>query len=118
MRLTQKKGDNAVAQAIATLTHIGYDILIPLTESAAYDLVVEQGGELKRIQVRYTSRQEVDLRRIHSNSNGYVIKKTKENAYDWLYIVSSDDKEYLIKECLYGRRSITPTEDDIMDNLN
>ena len=73
MRLTQKKGDNAVAQAIATLTHIGYDILIPLTESAAYDLVVDTGKNLKRIQVRFTSTNEVDLRRIHSNSKGYVI---------------------------------------------
>ena len=43
---------------------------------------------LKRVQVRYTSITEVDLRRIHSNSNGYVIKKPKENAYDWLYVLN------------------------------
>ena len=70
MRLTQRKGDTAVAQAIATFTRMGFDVLIPLTESAAYDLVVDAEGELRRVQVRYAGRDHVDLRRIHSNSKG------------------------------------------------
>ena len=108
MRITQKKGDTAVAQAIATFTKMGYDVLVPLTESAAYDLVVDIDGDLKKVQVRFTSTSEVDLRRVHSNSQGYVVKKTKENAYDWLYILDGEGKEYLIKECLFGRRSVKP----------
>lgn len=108
MRLTQRKGDLAVAQAIATFTRLGYDIAIPLTESAAYDLVVDIGGELRRVQVRYTSSRQVDLRRIHSNSNGYVVKKTKPDAYDWLYVLNDRGEEYLLKECLHTRRSWTP----------
>ena len=110
MRTTQRKGDTAVAQAIATFTKKGLDVSIPLTESAAYDIVVDDGAHsLHRVQVRYSSGGEVDLRRIHSNSSGYVIKKTVENAYDWIYILMSTGEEYLIKECLYGRRSIKPT---------
>ena len=109
MRLTQRKGDTAVAQAIATFTRLGYDVLIPLTESLPYDLVVDTGKELKRVQVRFTSGGEVDLRRIHSNSKGYVIKKMKEGSYDWLYILNKDKEEYLIKQCLFNRRSIKPT---------
>lgn len=85
------------------------DVSIPFTESAAYDLVVDSQEGLKRIQVRYTSGDEVDLRRIHSNSTGYVVKKTKANAYDWLYILDGKGQEYLIKECLSGRRSVKPT---------
>ena len=112
MRHTQRKGDMAVAQAIATFTRLGYDVLLPLTESAAYDLIIDVNGRLKRVQVRFTSFKEVDLRRIHSNSNGYVVKKTKENAYDWLYVLKNDKREYLIRKCLFGRRSITPTEND------
>jgi len=117
MRNTQRKGDYAVARAIATFTGLGHDVLLPLTESAAYDLVVDIEGAMKRVQVRYTSTKEVDLRRIHSNSSGYVIKKTKPNAYDWLYVLSSDDKEYLIEECLNGRRSIKPTDKNLMNNF-
>src|SRR5262245_51636352 len=111
MRDTQRKGDLAVAKAIHTFTAMGYDISKPLTESAAYDLIVDTGENLFRVQVRYWGGgKEVELRRIHSNSQGYVVKKTRAGAYDWLYILTADGREYLIRECLAGRRSITPQE--------
>ena len=117
MRTTQRKGDIAVSQAIATFTKLGYDVALPITESAAYDIIVDSPTGLKRVQVRFTSTFEVDLRRIHSNSNGYVIKKTKENAYDWLYILKKGGNEYLINQCLDGRRSIKPMEKHLLANL-
>lgn len=110
MRETQRKGDVAVAQAVATFTKLGYEVALPLTESAAYDLLVDTGATIERVQVRFTSNKEVDLRRIHSNSKGYVVKKTKKNAYDWLYIFKLDGTEYLIKQCLDSRRSINPQD--------
>ncbi len=109
MRKTQRKGDIAVAKAISTFTNLGYDVAIPLTESASYDLIVDtntKNDKLKRIQIKYTGNDEVDLRNIHSNSKGYVVKKTKSGAYDWLYVLDSKGNEYLFKECLQGRRSI------------
>ena len=111
MRTTQRKGDVAVSQAIARFTKMGYDVILPLTESASYDLVIDIGGELKRVQVRYASTRQVALRRIHSNSKGYVVKKTKPNAYDWLYIFKNTGEEYLIKKCLANRNSIVPIEE-------
>lgn len=109
MRTTQRKGDIAVAQAVATFTRLGWDVSIPLTESAAYDLIVDSEG-LHRVQVRYTSSDSIDLRRIHSNSTGYVVKKTIPNAYDWIYILKSSGDEFLIKKCLAGRRSVKPLD--------
>lgn len=109
MRETQRKGDIAVAQAIATFTRMGYDVALPVTESAAYDIIVDTGSELKRVQVKYCGGKEVDLRRVHSNSKGYVVKKPKENVFDWLYVFTADKKQYLIKESVAGRRSIKPT---------
>src|SRR3712207_1609064 len=106
MRDTQRKGDIAVSQAIATFTRLGYDIAVPLTESAAYDLIVDDGEGIWRIQVKYSGGKEVDLRRIHSNSKGYMVKKTAEQAYDWLYILKDSGEEYVIKECLSARRSV------------
>jgi len=88
---------------------MGYDVSLPLTESAAYDLIADTGEGLRRIQVRYCSAREVALRRIHSNSKGYVVKKTKSGAYDWLYIYKNTGEEYLIKECLANRNSIVPS---------
>ncbi len=116
MRTTQRKGDIAVAQAIARFTRMGYDVLLPITESASYDLIVDTNKELKKVQVRYTSVREVSLRRIHSNSNGYVVKKTKPNAYDWLYIFKSSGEEYLIKKCLVNRNSIVPTSNYLIES--
>ncbi|PIZ27589.1 MAG: hypothetical protein COY10_00570 [Candidatus Portnoybacteria bacterium CG_4_10_14_0_2_um_filter_43_36] len=109
MRTTQRKGDIAVSQAIARFTTMGYDVALPLTESASYDLIVDIGENLKRVQVRYCGAKEVALRRIHSNSKGYVVKKAKANAYDWLYIFKNTGEEYLIKKCLANRNSVTPT---------
>jgi len=109
MRVTQRKGDIAVSQAIATFTKFGHDVSIPLTESASYDIVVDYYNQLKRVQVRYSSTKDVDLRRIHSNSKGYVVNKSKENSYDWLYILNSIGKEYLYKKCFHNRRSVRPS---------
>jgi hypothetical protein len=114
MRVTQRKGDIAVAQAIATFTRLGFDVALPLTESAPYDILVDDGRRIWRVQVRFTSRREVDLRRIHSNSQGYVIKKVKTKTYDWLYILKTDGNEYLIKECLISRRSIQPKMEHLL----
>ena len=61
---------------------MGYDVALPFTESAAYDLIVDIGKKLVRVQVRYCGVREVVLRRVHSNSKGYVVKKTKDSAYD------------------------------------
>jgi hypothetical protein len=117
MRLTQRKGDIAVSQAIATFTKLGYDVAIPLTESASYDLIVDIERVLFRIQVRYISGTAVDLRRVHSNSKGYVVKKCEENAYDWLYVYKASGEEYLIQKCLSGRRSIKLIESHLLKVL-
>jgi len=116
MRTTQRKGDIAVSKAIHTFTLRSHDVSLPITESAAYDIVVDINNELKRVQVRYASSREVELRRIHSNSKGYVIKKTRNDAYDWLYILNSQNEEFLIKECLEGRRSIHTQERYLINN--
>ncbi len=97
----------ATSRALASFTARGWDVSVPFTESAAYDLVVDVAGPLFRVQCRYSSSRHVNLRRIHSNSQGYVVKSVEENAYDWLYVLRPDGNEYLIKECLVGRRAVT-----------
>ena len=93
---------------------MGYDVSIPLTESAAYDLVVDDGHELARVQCKFANdrRRQVDLRRIHSNSAGYVVKRTTEGSYDWLFVLDGANSEYLIKTCLADRRSVTLRDAD------
>ena len=117
MRDTQRKGDLAKAMAISTFTSYGYDVSTPLTESAPYDLIVDSGKKLYRVQAKYSSAKEVGLRRIHSNSKGYVVKKYLKNTYDWLYVYKPDGKEYLIKKCLEEQTTVTPQEKHLL-NVN
>jgi hypothetical protein len=93
---------------------MGYDVSIPLTESAAYDLIVDNGPQLMRVQCKFISdrRRQVDLRRIHSNSTGYVTKPTLEGSYDWLYVLEAGGSEYLIRQCHAERRSVTLRDAD------
>lgn len=112
MRATQRKGDIATAQAVATFTASGFDVSVPLTESAAYDLVVDDGSSLWRVQCKFSSSRHVDLRRIHSNGGGYVVKRIEENSYDWLYVLQPSGSEFLIKACHAGRRSLTLRSED------
>jgi PD-(D/E)XK endonuclease len=116
MRSTQWKGDIATSRAIATFTAMGFDVSIPLTESAAYDLIVDNGQKLARVQCKFANdrRRQVDLRRIHSNSSGYVVKRTRQGSYDWLYVLDGNGSEYLIKECLAERRSVTLMDFDML----
>jgi hypothetical protein len=116
MRSTQRKGDVATSRAIATFTAMGFDVSIPLTESAAYDLIVDDGEDLARVQCKFANdrRRQVDLRRIHSNSSGYVVKRTSEGAYDWLYVLDGNGSEYLIKKCFAERRSLTLRDADMI----
>jgi hypothetical protein len=46
------------------------------------------------------------LRQIHTDSRGFVVKRVPRDAYDWLYILAADGCQYLIRECLHGRRSV------------
>jgi hypothetical protein len=116
-RTTQRKGDIGVTHAIALFTKLGWDVSLPITESASYDLIIDiPDVGLKRVQVRYVTGKVVDLRRIHSNSKGYVIKKPKENVYDWLFAVYYNNgkyQEHLITKSLSGRSAVNLNESNL-----
>ncbi len=112
VRDTQRKGDIAKAVAISTFTKAGYDVAVLLTESAAYDLVIDDGTGLYRVQVKYSINREIPLTHVHSNAKGYVVKKTAENAYDWLYVYRPGDGEFLIKKCFSNRTTYSLQETD------
>lgn len=99
MGITQFKGDVALARAIFLFTDMGYTLSLPITESAEYDLIVDDSQGLHRVQVKSCSTASVDLRKIHSNSSGYVVKTYSTNSYDWLYVYNPVLKmDYLSRE--------------------
>ena len=110
MGITQKKGDISLVHAISDFTEMGYYVSIPITESAQYDLIVDDKSNIYKVQVKYSTNGMVDLRRIHSNSTGYQIKLYEENAFNWLYVYVPGDGSYLIKGVFSNIRSIKVKE--------
>ena len=63
----------------------------------------------------------MDVRSIHSNSKGYVVKKARENDYDWLYVlqVTNDGrKEFLFRHCFAGRNGVTLGAESLLRELS
>ena len=52
---SKKQGDAGLGQAIAYFTSKGYDVALPLTDSADWDMIVEMDNSLKRVQVKTSS---------------------------------------------------------------
>ncbi len=116
---TLYKGDCAKAHAMSTFTQLGYKVGMLLTESAPYDLLVDTGDDVKRVSVKYlgTKKGNLDLRHIRYNSEGFIVRKTKEKDYDWLYIYDPKGKEYLYPRCIFNQSTIKPTEEFLIKNL-
>lgn len=112
VKSTQFKGDCAKAKAVSTFTNMGYKVGMLLTESAHYDLLVDIGDDVKRVSIKYLGSKSgiLDLRSVHSNSHGYLVRKPEDNDYDWLYILKDNGSEYLYRECLHSRSTITPNK--------
>ena len=117
MRNTQRKGNIAVSQAMARFTKMDYDVAIPLTKSAFYDSIVDTNKELKIARVWYSGVKEVNWI-IHSNSNGYVVKKQSLIHMIGSLFLKNAGEEYIIKECLLNRNSIMSNLEHLIELEN
>ena len=50
---SKQKGSLAVAQCIAKLYSLGYEVLLPIGDRKPYDLVFDDGKKLSKVQVKY-----------------------------------------------------------------
>lgn len=99
---TKQKGSLAVAQSIARLSSIGYEILLPLGDRKPYDLVFDDGKKLNRVQVKYAGKNSrgkysAYLRITGGNQSFNYAKKYKDDDFDYLYVYTADGRHYLIK---------------------
>ena len=50
---SKQKGSIAVAQCIAKLYKLGYEVLLPIGDRNPYDLVFDDGKKLFKVQVKF-----------------------------------------------------------------
>jgi hypothetical protein len=94
---TRLQGDAGLGIAIAYFSRIG----VPLTDSQPYDLMIDDGQQLSRVQVRTTTNREgrsyvVGLKTVGGNKTQLITKVFDPSAYEWLFVVCRDATVYLI----------------------
>jgi hypothetical protein len=99
---TKERGDIAVGKAISFFISNGYEVCLPIGDKRDYDLVIEKGGSLEKVQVKYAGLYsrgnvcKVGLRITGGNQSFMYSKKYKKNAFDYLYVYTAKQEEYLL----------------------
>jgi hypothetical protein len=109
----RRQGDAGLGVAIAYFTGHLWTVCIPLTDSQAYDLVVDGGDGLRRVFVRTTTSKAGNghyfcgLRTLGGNRSFHTIKHFDNTTVDLVFIVCGDGTRYVIPaEEISNRNSI------------
>lgn len=110
---SKQKGTVGVAKAIAHYAENGYVVSIPLTDSQAYDLLIERDGKILRVQVK-TGEQvvngvpRIELRTKGGNKSGTgKEKRINQELVDLICIPAGDDIYEIPGADLHGRNCIS-----------
>jgi len=98
---SKQKGSIAVAQCIAKLYQLGFEVLLPIGDRNSYDLVFDDGKKLCKVQVKFAGKRKrgtyrAGLRITGGNQSYNYAKKYNNNAFDYLFVYSEEGKSYLI----------------------
>jgi hypothetical protein len=113
-RLSPKQqGDLGEADAIATLARLGGEVSVPLFSSPDYDLVVDFGDGLLRVQVKTSTLRKGDRYVVHTATNGGNrswsgrVKLFSHSRCDLLFVLVADGRRWLIPAtAVDGRTSL------------
>lgn len=93
-----RQGDIGEARAIYEYTKMGFVVLRTIFDSAKYDLVIDDGTTLKRVQVKTSYNQkasggfEVNLKTTGGNTKVNTIRPREEEDYDIVFVLTSDNR--------------------------
>jgi hypothetical protein len=111
LNIRKKQGNVGVAKAIFEYTKLGYTVLVPFSDSDKYDLVIDDGVSLKKVQVK-TSRSKttrgdykVNLATNGGNRSCSSMRKRQSDDYDLLFALTDDGRCWSIPEYVLGEVS-------------
>jgi hypothetical protein len=99
---TSEQGDIGESRAIFEYTRLGYVVSKPLNNKAKYDLIIDDGSELKRVQVKTTRKKaqhsgfEVKIASAYANRNKSNARLRNDNDYDILFVLTASDETWSI----------------------
>ena len=97
----KEKGNSSLGIAIAYYSSHGYIVSIPLNDTQDYDLIVDNGERLKKIQIKSTgcktkyNNYQVALKSC-GGTKGKTYKTVIETNIDELFILTKDFEMYII----------------------
>lgn len=98
----KKQGDIGMAYAIAYYSKLGWTVSIPMTDSQDYDIIVDTGSNLLKVQVKTTTQKSehginvVSLRTNGGNRSSNTSKTFDTNSSDLLFVATNDGEFYSI----------------------
>ncbi|MDN5835441.1 MAG: group I intron-associated PD-(D/E)XK endonuclease [bacterium] len=98
----KEKGDIAAANAISYFMMNGYEVCLPIGDKRPYDLIVETGGKLSRVQVKYAGwyigdkKHKAALRTMGGNKSSYTVKKYKDDDFDLLFVYLENGRKFIL----------------------
>jgi hypothetical protein len=102
LKNSKSKGTAGVGSAIQYFTLKGLVISVPLNDSQSYDLIVDEDGKLKRVQIKTTASKSkfgtwtVHLRTTGGNQSFHTAKDFDKTASEYLFVLSNDGRRWLI----------------------
>lgn len=113
MELTtnKNKGNTGLSMAIAYFGAHGYTVSIPLNDTQDYDLVVDNGTKLQKVQVKCTCYRRdgsyVVSLKSSGGTKGLIYKRLIETNIDLLFAFCGDGTMFVIpKEVIKTKNSI------------
>jgi len=112
---TKKQGDAGMGIAIGWFAEHGYTVCVPLSDSQSYDLVVDNGEGLRRVQVKTTTYRDkygrynanLSVKGWSTRTKGCYVRRFSVDQADLLFIVLGDGHKYLIPADRVGGSTIS-----------
>lgn len=117
---SKDKGNIALGRCIQYFTSLGFTILLPLNDAQDYDLAIDNGNTIDRIQVKYTTQKQPSGYYTcklytcgHKDANGKSYEKpTNYEKIDYFWFSNELNEDWLIPiQELANNRTITLNED-------
>ena len=109
---SKQQGNIGMSHAIQHYTSLGYCVSIPLTDSQEYDLIVDDGNQLKKVQVRTTRFKNKNNSFTVSvkscgGTKGTIYHRVADSKVDELFVLTSDLEQYVIPKDVVPRSTIS-----------
>lgn len=99
---TKERGDKALGQAINYYLSTGCEVCLPIGDKRSYDLIIENDGNIQRVQVKYAgfypNKKQcfAGLRITGGNQSYHYAKKYTNDAFDVLFIYTERGERFNI----------------------